>query len=235
MISSSLSSLSSFPPWLLLFSALIGYTLGAFPTAYFVVRLVAGKNVLDTGSGRVSSANALRAGGRLAFVITIVSDIAKGAVAMLLVRTLTHNGWAEAMAGMAAVVGHNASLILWLVAKRFGGGAGAATFGGGALLLWPPAALIVVPLIPLVLYFTGYASVASTVVVLTTALIFTVRSFLGLAPWSEAVYALGGSLIVIYTLRPNYQRLRAGTERRIGPRAKQMSEDQSTTDAARNG
>lgn len=211
-----------------LLAALIGYTFGAFPTAYFVVRLVAGKNVLDTGSGRTSSTNALRAGGGLAFFLTLLGDVSKGAIAMLLVRSLTHEGWAEAIAGMAAVLGHNASLILWLISKRLGGGAGGATFAGAAILLWPPLALIIIPAVPILLYLTGYASVTNTTLVLITLLIFVVRSFLGFAPWWQALYALGGSLMIIYTLRPNYQRLRAGTERMVGPRAKRLGKKAET-------
>ena len=205
-----------------LLAVVIGYLIGAFPTAYFAVKLVAGKNVLDVGSGHASSANALRAGGRVAFSLTLGGDILKGAIAVLVVRALTHAAWAEAVAGMAAVLGHNASLILWLISKRLGGGVGAATFVGASIVLWPPMALIALPLVPILIYLTGYASVTSTVVVLTTAVIFVARSALGFAPWSDTVYALGGSLIVIYTLRPNYQRLRAGTENMIGPRARRL-------------
>ncbi len=205
-------------------AALIGYLLGGFPTAYLVVKLVTGKNVLETGSGHASSSNALRAGGRRAFALTFVGDIGKGIIAILVVRALLHNDWAEAIAGIAAVLGHNASLLLWLISKRFGGGVGAATFAGAATVLWPPMALVIIPLVPTALYLTGYASVTSTLVVLMTAAIFTARSIFGFAPWSEALYALGGSLIVIYTLRPNYQRLRQGTENMIGPRAKRKSE-----------
>lgn len=222
MISSSLSSSSSFQPGLLLLAALIGYLFGAFPTAYFVVRLVAGKNVLDTGSGRTSSTNALRAGGGLAFILTLIGDVSKGAIAMLIVRALMQDGWAETTAGIAAVLGHNLSLLLWLISKRLGGGAGGATFAGGLMLLWPPMALIILPAVPILLYVTGYASVTNTLLVLISLLIFVVRSFLGFAPWWQTVYAVGGSLLIIYTLRPNYQRLRAGTERMVGPRAKRL-------------
>jgi acyl phosphate:glycerol-3-phosphate acyltransferase len=194
---------------------LIGYCLGAIPVGYVTVWLTNRKNLLEEGSGRIGSTNALRAAGWPAGTITFIGDLSKSAVAILLVRALWGNSMAEALAGAAAILGHNASLIVWLLARRLGGGAGATSYTGGAVVLWWPMLLVLLPLIFVTLFIIGYASVTSTLLVIVTCFIFSLRVITGQALWSDLVYAFVAGLFVAYALRPNYIRLWRGTEQKM--------------------
>ena len=49
-----------------------------------------------------------------------------------------------------------------------------------------------------------------------TILIFGVRAALGLGPWEYIIYGFVAETLLLWTLRPNIQRLMEGTERRHG-------------------
>src|SRR5262245_52091666 len=128
----------------LLVSAAIGYVFGSIPSGFLVVKLLTGQDVRTVGSGRTGGTNVLRAAGRKAFILTVLSDIAKGFVGTLIVRLLfasqTQNAigttplWdvAQCTAGLAAIAGNNWSLFL-----RGHGGAGVMTMTGTMLVIAP--------------------------------------------------------------------------------------------------
>lgn len=201
-------------------AAAIGYLLGAIPFGYTFVWWLARRDVTRTGSGRTGGTNALRAGGPVAGVLTALFDFLKGALAVLVARALTQGQavqpWAEALAGAAAVLGHNASIFI-----GFKGGAGTGPNVGAAVALWPPAALLLVPLTPLLVIVTGYASVTSMTLALLILAVFVVRAAQGFAPWAYVWgYALITALLVYIALLPNIRRLLRGEERKVGPRAR---------------
>lgn len=218
----------------ILFAALvIGYLLGAIPFGYVVVRRLTGRDVTQVGSGRTGGTNAMRAGGMGAGVLTAVADFLKGIVAVELARRLAAGQpiqpWAEALAGAAAVLGHNYSVFI-----RFRGGAGTGPNLGAATALWLFSAVILVPAGLLVLLGTGYASVASMFVALTILLIFAVRALQGLSPWAYVLgYALITVVLVYVALWANIQRLLRGEERMVGPRARDQG--QKKTDVQKVG
>jgi glycerol-3-phosphate acyltransferase PlsY len=91
---------------------------------------------------------------------------------------------------------------------------------GGAIGLWPPSALVIVPLGFAIWYGIGYASVTTMSLALIATFLFAIRAALGLSPWAYVVYGIFAELILVWALRPNLERLRNGTERLIGWRAK---------------
>ena len=201
-------------------AAAIGYLFGAIPFGYTFVWWVARRDVTRMGSGRTGGTNALRAGGPVAGVLTAVFDFLKGALAVLVARALTQGQavqpWAEALAGAAAGLGHNASIFI-----GFKGGAGTGPNVGAAVALWPLSALLLVPLTPLLVILTGYASVTSMTLALLILAVFVVRAAQGLAPWAYVWgYALITTLLIYFALLPNIRRLLRGEERMVGPRAR---------------
>ena len=96
----------------------LGYLLGSFPTGYLVAWLWKGVDPRQHGSGRTGGTNILRAAGKEAALLTVIGDLLKGALAVLVARTLVGTDSAVVMAGLAAVLGHNRSIFL-----RFRGGA----------------------------------------------------------------------------------------------------------------
>ena len=217
--------------------ALIGYLLGAFPTGFFAGKLW-NVDVRRHGSGRTGGTNVLRTVGWGAFTITVLGDILKGIIAVLLARGLFPQAQvAHAATLLGVLLGHNWSVWIALLAKhdpnaRYApppvgwgqwlaqqgrGGAGVATSVAAAAALFPPF-LIGAPLPLLLLFVTRYASVAS----LSVAALFVVEGFLfalrGDIPWVYFILAIVASTIIVLVHLPNIQRLRTGTEKKFGQR-----------------
>lgn len=210
--------------WIVPITALIGYLVGSIPIGYVVIRLLKGEDLRTHGSGRTGGTNALRAGGLGAGALTMLGDAAKGYVAVMLARLFmgqealaTNLGTvAAALAGLGAVVGHN-----WSVYLGFKGGAGTAPNIGASIALWPVSGLYLAPIVPLGLFLIGYASVTSMIIAGMVLVTFVVRAALQADPnWWYAAYAVAAAAAVVWALRPNIKRLRQGTERMVGLRAR---------------
>jgi len=114
---------------------LIGYCLGSLPTAYLAVRWKLHQDIRLLGSGNVGALNCfLVTGSKILGLIVLFVDVAKGVVALLIVRSLFGGDfWDAVICSLAAVGGHNYSA--WI---GFRGGRGLATSTGAFLLLgWP--------------------------------------------------------------------------------------------------
>lgn len=137
----------------------LGYLIGSIPFAYIIVKAVTGSDVTAHGTGNVGAMNVRRSTGSWAwFIVAMLADASKGIFSVAVVKSgLFHAGqWifvpngrlfdmgAElrlvpvlSMAAVAgAVAGHNYSLWMALIKRRFSRtGKGLAT-GGGALLIY---------------------------------------------------------------------------------------------------
>jgi glycerol-3-phosphate acyltransferase PlsY len=199
---------------------LIGYLLGSIPFGYVVGRL-RGVDVTQYGSGRTGGTNVLRTAGKKAAAVSIGLDLVKGAAAVLLARWLLGTELAVALAGFAAVMGHNYSVFI-----GFRGGAGTGTSMGAYFFMAPWPTLIV----GLSSAFIGfvvlrYASVTSLLLVflMSPALLIGVLFFH--QPVEHLAFAVAVGLVILWSHRPNIKRLLQGTERRIGEPAKKIGEE----------
>lgn len=205
---------------------LMSYLLGSVPFGWVVVKVATGRDIRGIESGRTGGTNAMRAAGCLAGVFTALFDGAKAFLAVYLARwvfpeTSSLRVWIEIVAPLMAIMGHNYSIFL-LERHESGrlkirGGAGGAPCFGGALGLWPPIGFFLFPLIALIFLFGGYASITTLSIALIAVVVFAVRALQGLLPWQYVLYGLLAELVLLWALRPNLARLRAGTERRHDP------------------
>jgi len=170
-----------------------------------------GVDVRQLGSGRTGGTNVYRAAGIGPAILTALLDIAKGALAVLIARMILPSPSAMVLAGLGAVMGHN-----WSCYIRFRGGAGTAPSLGALLLLSPLTFFIATPLGLIALVLSRYASVGSMVISILAALSLVILILSGRLPREYLLYAVGQAALIFYALRPNIQRLRAGTERRLG-------------------
>lgn len=222
--------MSQLPGYLLV--ALFGYLVGAIPFGYLVVKLLKGQDIRTVGSGRTGGTNAIRAAGPVAGLLTGAGDVAKGVIAVwgagwLAPRLgLDSTAVAQVLAGIMAVIGHNYSVFL-----SWRGGAGTGPNVGVAAGFWFPALFILVPLVPILLVVTGYASVASLAIAALVPVLFAVRALLVKGPWEYAAYGVVAGTVVVWALRPNIARLMAGTERLVGPRAKAAARGKRQSDS----
>lgn len=193
----------------------LGYLLGAIPFGLLIGRLTRGIDLREYGSHRTGATNALRTLGPRPAAAVFALDVAKGAVAVLLARTMFAGDplveWAAAAAGFAAIVGHN-----WSVFIGFSGGRGVATSAGalGALSVW--AILILAPIVVIVIWASRYVSLGSIGGALLSPVVAAVLVAAGLAGVPVIAYALASGLLVTAAHADNIARLRTGTERRLG-------------------
>jgi acyl phosphate:glycerol-3-phosphate acyltransferase len=204
---------------------LLGYLLGAVPFGLLIGRWTRGIDIREYGSHRTGATNALRTLGARAALAVLLLDLAKGVAAVLLAR-LAFEGeateWVAAAAGFAAIVGHN-----WSVFIRFTGGRGVATSTGALAALVPLAALILAPVALGVMWRWRYVSLGSITGALVAPVIVAGLMLAGLAELPHLAFAAATGLLVTLAHSDNIARLRAGTERKIGQRATESTQEET--------
>jgi len=208
----------------------LSYLIGSIPFGLLIVRLRTGKDIRAVESGRTGGTNVMRAAGLPYGIATAVLDMLKALVCVIIARyTVPGNHWLEVLAPVAAVLGHNYPIYLLQRGDNgrlnIRGGAGGASSVGGATGLWPPIFFIILPLAGLILYFVGYASLATLSVPLICLAVFAYRAFTGGSPWEYLAYGLFTFFILVWALRPNIKRLIEGNERLIGYRARRRKQE----------
>ena len=163
-----------------------------------------------TGSGNIGATNVLRTLGKLPAIVTLLGDIAKGALAVSAARAVVPAPWGDAAGAVLAIVGN-----CWPVFLRFKGGKGVATGFGAFLALAPwataPAALVWL----LVTASFRYVSLASIMACLCLPLGVALLGY----PWASVAAAAATTAIIVFRHRANLGRLLSGREHRLGERA----------------
>lgn len=189
---------------------IVAYLIGSFPTGYLAARFFKGVDPRKHGSGRTGGTNILRTAGKGAALTTVVGDLLKGLLAVLLARLWIGTQAAEVAAGLAAVLGHNRSIFL-----GFRGGAGSMTNVGAILSMAP----YVVPFVAIAAFVAArisrMASLVSIVAATTAILVLAISYLVAHTPLAYLVYGLLSGLLILFELRPNLHRLSNGTERRV--------------------
>jgi acyl phosphate:glycerol-3-phosphate acyltransferase len=188
---------------------LVGYLLGSVSFAVLLVRWRTGKDIRKEGSGNAGATNVLRSHGKALGFLVALLDVAKGAVAVLLVRLVTADSRYAAAAGFAAVLGH-----VFPIYSRFRGGKGVATAVGAFLVLSPAAMGICLALFVGLVALTRYVSVGSVVAVV----LLPPLARLFHAPDSVVVAAAATAVLVVFRHIENLKRLARGEETKLGRR-----------------
>jgi glycerol-3-phosphate acyltransferase PlsY len=208
---------------------LLSYLLGSIPTGFLVAK-AKGVDIRSVGSGNIGATNVFRILGKGAGIFVLTADAVKGAVAVLVVPAIanaiphpefgTGSGWSRLffymqdafshrweIAGICAILGHNYTC--WL---KFKGGKGIATTAGVFAALAPAAFGIALLTWLVVFAASRYVSLASIVAAVALPLAVWLTGNGGLLIGVST--ALGA--LAIYKHKANIERLRAGTENRIG-------------------
>ena len=183
----------------------LSYLLGSVPFGVVLSKLFNLGDLRSIGSGNIGATNVLRTGNKKAAAGTLICDMGKGAVAVLLARYFVGET-AALIAGLGAFLGH-----LYPIWLNFKGGKGVATFLGVVLAINFIAGLIACA----VWLITAYMGRISSLSALTASLIAPL--WLGLLHGPEAAL-LGLVLAVLIWVkhRPNIERLLDGSESLIG-------------------
>ena len=190
-------------------TVLLGYLAGSVPFAFLLARR-AGIDVRFAGSGNVGAANVLRTAGTRRAITVMALDVAKGALAVAVAHLSNAGAVTTAIAGAAAVVGH--VYPVWL---RFHGGKGVAVAAGAFAVLTPVATAVACGLFLIIVRATRYISLGS----LAATLALPPAAWLTGASRAVVIAAAGTAALIVFRHRTNIQRLRTGTERRMGVRA----------------
>lgn len=185
------------------------YLLGSMPFGYWTVLAVKGEDVRAAGSGNIGATNVWRTYGRQYGIPIVLLDVAKGFVPAL-VGTILVGELVGALAGGLAMLGHWRPLFL-----RFQkGGKTVATAAGTLFGIATLLGLIALGLWLTTFLVTRYASIASMVV----AVVLPFAALVLGEPWPVVVFGVAAGVAVLLLHRPNFTRLRAGTESRFRPR-----------------
>jgi len=180
----------------------IGYLLGSIPFGFLIVRVTAGADIRRQGSGNIGATNVFRKS-RWAGVGTLLLDGGKGYLAVLIARWMGGDPAWQAIAALAAILGH--VFTVWL---RFKGGKGVATGCGAYLAICPAAVVTTLVVFVLTVAVTRYISLAS---ILATGA-FPLWAYLYGEPASVLLWGALGASVIILKHHQNIRRLFAGTE-----------------------
>ena len=184
----------------------LAYAIGSISSAIVVSRLLGLKDPRQVGSGNPGATNILRYGGKWAAGVTLLGDILKGVIPIVVARQLTDDALILALVMFLAFLGH-----VYPVFHGFKGGKGVATAFGvlTALQPWMGVALIGTWLILAMVF--RYSSLAAIVCALLTPLYVW-----WLIPGPPFLYAtLTMSTLLLWRHRSNVQNLLAGKEAKI--------------------
>jgi glycerol-3-phosphate acyltransferase PlsY len=195
--------------WAHAFIALgLGYLLGSIPFGLIITRLAGTQDIREIGSGNIGATNVLRTGHKGLAAATLLCDMLKGTLAVVLAAKLFGRD-ASLVAGLGAFLGH--LFPIWL---RFKGGKGVATFVGILIAFAWKATLAFAVVWGAVAYLSRYSSLSSLAASAATP---AVLWFLGLKDVALLFVILAALVFIMH--HANIGRLIAGTETKIGSRA----------------
>ena len=196
--------------------AIIASCLGSISFSVIISKKMAGFDVREKGSKNAGSTNVLRTVGKKAAILTLICDILKGVVAILIAVLLgnlvegTDKALLVQIAGLMAVIGHTFPVFF-----KFKGGKGVATALGVLFIVNWQIALICLVFALLLMAITRMVSVGS----LAAAILFPVLTiFIKYNYIVEGSYLVFGILmagLVVFNHRTNIKRLATGTENKL--------------------
>ncbi len=187
------------------------YFIGSIPFGFIVCRFGYDIDIRAHGSKNIGFTNVLRTVGKWPAAITLVGDISKGALAIVIARLFGLSDYFVILCGLAVIAGHN-----WSIFLKFRAGRGVATgFGVALALTWQPT-LILIILWVIILAVTRYISLASVI----SVGLYPFAIYLLKLPTPYVIMGVVGAMAIIWQHRRNIKRLLKGEEPRVGKRLK---------------
>lgn len=200
--------------------AIVCYLIGSINSSILISKLVTGKDIRESGSGNAGATNMLRTMGKKYAVITLIIDILKGVVAILLSMLAVSFGAGEAsayIAGVAVVLGHNFPVFF-----GFRGGKGVATSLGVILLLDWRIGLSVLAVALIIMATTRFVSLGSILAaVLFMVIQIVVMCVTDTFDTVRLICVLILGILLIFRHRANIVRLIKGEENKLGAKKKE--------------
>ena len=199
--------------------AVIAYAIGSINFSVLISKNIAGFDVREKGSGNAGSTNVLRAVGIKAAVITLICDILKGIVAILIAVLIgniagnTDRALLVQIAGILVVIGHTFPIFF-----QFKGGKGVATSLGVLLITNWKIGLICLIFALVIIIITKMVSMGSmgAAILFPVLTIFIGDSFIVPATgFKYLIFSIILAVFVIFNHRENIKRIMNGTENKL--------------------
>ena len=182
-----------------------GYLLGSIPFGLILTKFTGSGDIRNVGSGNIGATNVLRTGRKGLAAATLICDMLKGTVAVVIAGYFGGPN-AAMLAALGAFLGH-----LFPVWLKFKGGKGVAVYIGVLIgLFWPAAAVFC-----LMWLATAATSRYSSLSALVASFVTPIFLWWFGHPALASLFAVL-TLLLFYMHRENIKRLQAGTEGRIG-------------------
>ena len=198
--------------------AVIAYAIGSINFSVLISKKIAGFDVREKGSGNAGTTNVLRSVGKKAAIFTLICDVLKGVVAVLIAyiagNIFEFNGDKALLiqlAGIAVIVGHTFPVFF-----QFKGGKGIATALGVLLMTNWNIGLICLVFALVLMALTRIVSLGSiaAAVLFPVLVIFMPHNAYLVDGW-YIVYSILIAVLVIYNHRSNVKRLLEGKENKL--------------------
>ena len=199
-------------------TAIIAYLIGSVNFSVILSKKMAGFDVREKGSGNAGTTNMLRSVGKKAAALTLICDVLKGVVAILIAMFI---GWAfkvenqsllVQIAGIAVVLGHTFPIFF-----GFKGGKGVATSLGILIMSNWQIGLICLVFGVLLIALTRMVSLGScaAAVLFPVLTLFITDNYIVEQGSGYLIYSIILAVIVLFNHRSNIKRIMSGTENRI--------------------
>lgn len=213
--------------------AIIAYAIGSINFSVIISKKMAGFDVREKGSGNAGSTNVLRTVGKKAAALTLVCDILKGVVSILIALFVgliageaANHAIIVEIAALAVVIGHTFPVFF-----GFRGGKGVATSLGVILLVNWKIGLICLVFALALMAITRMVSLGSisAAVLFAVLTIFIRDSYIaGIEfDFSFIIFGILLAALVIFNHRSNLKRIINGTENKLGSKKKETTESKT--------
>ena len=196
--------------------AIIAYLIGSINFSVILSKKVAGFDVREKGSGNAGTTNMLRSVGKKAAAITLICDILKGVVAILIAMLIvnivnsTNSALLVQIAGIAVIIGHTFPIFF-----KFKGGKGVATSLGVLIMSNWQIGLICLVFALILMALTKMVSVGS----IAAAILYPVLTLFipdnYIVQGNYVIYSIILAVLIVFNHRENVKRLLNGTENKI--------------------
>lgn len=196
--------------------AILSYLIGSINFSIIISKKVAGFDVREKGSGNAGTTNMLRTVGKEAALITLVCDILKGVISILLALLIgkiakeANNSILVQIAGILVIIGHTFPIFF-----KFKGGKGVATAVGVLLTTNWQIGLICLIFGLVLIALTRMVSLGSiTAAILFPILVLFIKTNY-IVEGNYFIYSLIIAVMVVFNHRENVKRLLSGTENKL--------------------
>ncbi|MCR5146246.1 MAG: glycerol-3-phosphate 1-O-acyltransferase PlsY [Clostridia bacterium] len=197
--------------------ALVAYLIGSVNFSVIISKRVAGFDVRERGSGNAGTTNMLRSVGKGPAALTLLLDIAKGLVAILIafvigkISSEVNAAVLVQLAGFFVVLGHTFPVFF-----GFKGGKGVATSLGVLLFINPLIGLICLVFALAVMAFTRMVSLGSIMaaILFPVLTIFIKEGYIA-DGYTYIIFGIAMAILVIFNHRSNLKRIYTGQENRL--------------------